>query len=446
MREQIYAANSSANDILKIYFPEQFGERQFLNYPIGHFFLAIANMWNPEKNEILISDINDVRECLGANILSEDVPGQLVSIFGRVQALFDGCVSIKQMRKRLKSLKKNMKYITDSLEQEYVSHISYYAVSKNEIEKFSSALEELEDMEYAEKTGKKHIITTSIEHKAILEIVKALEKKGYDIELVDPERSGFVKPEDILSRVREDTLLVSVMHVNNETGIIQPVEYIGKALSERKVLFHVDATQSCGKLIKEIRGLNYNMLSFSAHKLQGPQGIGVLVLRKDGYRLPPIKGIMYGGQQEHGIRPGTIPVALVAGCGYACEIASLDYERNKEKMDALKKLVLTIFDESGMEYHLNGDQRHCVNSVVNICIPGVVSEALMIMAKQYCSISNGSACTSKNYSPSYVLKAMGIPEEEIECSVRISWGPDTSENELKENLVKLIKIAKQIKG
>ena len=301
-------------------------------------------------------------------------------------------------------------------------------------------------MEYAEKTGKKHIITTSIEHKAILETVKALEKRGYDIELVDPERSGFVKPEDILSRVREDTLLVSVMHVNNETGIIQPVEHIGKALSERKVLFHVDATQSCGKLIKEIRGLKYNMLSFSAHKLQGPQGIGVLVLRKDGYRLPPIKGIMYGGQQEHGIRPGTIPVALVAGCGYACEIASLDYEHNKEKMDALKKLVLTIFDESGMEYHFNGDQRHCVNSAVNICIPGVVSEALMIMAKQYCSISNGSACTSKNYSPSYVLKAMGIPEEEIECSVRISWGPDTSENELKENLVKLIEIAKQIKG
>ena len=129
MREQIYAANSSANDILKIYFPEQFGERQFLNYPIGHFLLAIANMWDPEKNEILISDINDVRECLGANILSEDVPGQLVSIFGKIQALFDGCVSIKQMRKRLKSLKKNMKYITDSLEQEYVSHISYYAVT-----------------------------------------------------------------------------------------------------------------------------------------------------------------------------------------------------------------------------------------------------------------------------------------------------------------------------
>ena len=164
------------------------------------------------------------------------------------------------------------------------------------------------------------------------------------------------------------------------------------------------------------------------------------------YTHLPIKGIMYGGQQEHGIRPGTIPVALVAGCGYACEIATQEYDHNKEKLDSLKKVVLKIFDESGIDYHFNGDQRHCVNSAVNICIPGVVSEALMIMAKQYCSISNGSACTSKNYFPSYVLKAMGIPEEEIECSVRISWGPDTSENELKKNLVKLIEIAKQIKG
>lgn len=301
-------------------------------------------------------------------------------------------------------------------------------------------------MEYAEETGKKHIITTSIEHKAVLETVKALEKKGYDVEFVDPDRSGIVNSEDILSKVREDTLLVSVMHVNNETGMIQPVEHIGKVLAEKKILFHVDATQSCGKLIDEIRTLNYNMLSFSAHKFQGPQGIGVLVLRKDGYRLPPIKGIMYGGQQEHGIRPGTIPVALVAGCGYACEIATQEYDHNKEKLDSLKKVVLKIFGESGIDYHFNGDQRHCVNSAVNICIPGVVSEALMIMAKQYCSISNGSACTSKNYFPSYVLKAMGIPEEEIECSVRISWGPDTSENELKKNLVKLIEIAKQIKG
>lgn len=146
MREQIYAADSSANDILKIYFPEQFGERQFLNYPIGHFFIAIADMWDPENNEILITDINDIRECLGANILFEDTPGELVSIFGRMQALFDGCTSIKQMRKRIKSVKKNLKYIFDSTNQEYVSHISYYAVSSDEMEMLDRALEDLEDI------------------------------------------------------------------------------------------------------------------------------------------------------------------------------------------------------------------------------------------------------------------------------------------------------------
>ena len=146
MREQIYSANSSVNDILKIYFPEQFGERQFLNYPIGHFFIAIANMWDPDNNEILITDINDVRECLGANILSEDTPGELLSVFGRIQSLFDGCTSIKQMRKRIKSLKKNAKYITAPDKQEYVSHITYYASSMDEIEKLDHALEDLEDI------------------------------------------------------------------------------------------------------------------------------------------------------------------------------------------------------------------------------------------------------------------------------------------------------------
>lgn len=146
MKEQIYAANSSVNDILKIYFPEQFGERQFLNYPIGHFFIAIANMWDPENNEILITNIDDISECLKANILAEERSGELSSIFGRMKALFDGCTSIKQMRKRIKLVKKNLKYISDSVEQECISHISYYTVPKDELEKLDRALEDLESI------------------------------------------------------------------------------------------------------------------------------------------------------------------------------------------------------------------------------------------------------------------------------------------------------------
>ena len=179
-------------------------------------------------------------------------------------------------------------------------------------------------VDYGKKTGKKHIITTAIEHKAVLETVKHLSENGFEVEFVKPGINGRVNATDILKKVREDTLLVSVMHVNNETGIIQPVKEIGDVLDQKDVLFHVDATQSCGKLVDEIRSIKYNMLSFSAHKLMGPQGVGVLVLRKKKYKLPPVRNIMYGGQQEHGIRPGTIPVALVAGCGLASEIAHTD--------------------------------------------------------------------------------------------------------------------------
>lgn len=300
--------------------------------------------------------------------------------------------------------------------------------------------------EYANKTGKKHIITSAIEHKAVLESAKAMKSRGFDVDIVNPDLSGRVNVQEIIALLREDTLLVSLMHANNETGIIQPVKELGEVLDERKVLFHIDATQSCGKLVEEIRQLKYNMLSFSAHKLRGPQGIGVLILKKQGYRLPPVKNIMYGGQQEHGIRPGTVPVALVAGCGVACEIAENNYIKNNEKTRDIKKFILDTLENMGIEFNLNGDQNYCLSTTVNVCFPGVMSEALMIASKQYCGISNGSACTSKSYAPSYVLVSMGTPEEVIESSVRISWGPDTSFEELKDNFVHMIEVAKQIKS
>lgn len=146
MSEQIYAADSSANDILKIYFPEQFGERQFLNYPLGHFFIAVANMWDSETNGILISDINDIRECLSAGILAEKTPGRLASIFGKMESLFVGCLSVDEMLSRLKKVKKNKKFISDDKRLEYISHISYYSVSKSEIKELEQALNDLEEL------------------------------------------------------------------------------------------------------------------------------------------------------------------------------------------------------------------------------------------------------------------------------------------------------------
>lgn len=298
--------------------------------------------------------------------------------------------------------------------------------------------------EYAYATNKKHIITTAIEHKAVLETAKVLQQQGFEVDYISPDLSGRISIEDVLSRVRKDTLVVSVMHVNNETGIIQPVYEIGEALQERNVLFHVDATQSFGKLVEELRKVKYNMLSMSAHKLGGPQGIGALILRKQGYKLPPVKAIMYGGQQEHGIRPGTLPVALIAGLGKACEIAEKEYKDNTRICQEIKEKIKSMLEESGLKYKYNGFQEYAIPSTVNVCLDGVSSEALMLSSKEFCGISNGSACNSKSYDPSYVLLAMGIPENEIESSVRISWGHDIKINEFEELFQSVIESAKKL--
>lgn len=298
--------------------------------------------------------------------------------------------------------------------------------------------------DYAALTGKKHIITTSIEHKSVLNTVRYMESHGFEVDYVSPDISGRVSAEDVLKRVKEDTLLVSIMHVNNETGTIQPVKKIGETLAEKDVLFHVDATQSCGKLVEQIRNLHYDMLSLSAHKFRGPQGIGALILKRRNYKLPPVKNIYFGGQQEHGLRPGTIPVALVAGMGKACELAQNEYKKEAKDNQIIKNEMLNLLNSEGVRYELNGDPQYCIDSTLNICFEGVSSEALMLSAKQYCAISNGSACTSKSYDPSYVLKAMGIPIDKIESSVRISWGSGTNHNEIIDNFKKMLKIVKDL--
>lgn len=242
--------------------------------------------------------------------------------------------------------------------------------------------------------------------------------------------------------VREDTVLVSIMHVNNETGIIQPIKEIGEFLADKETFFHIDATQSFGKLVDELKAIKYDMLSMSAHKIAGPQGVGTLVLRKKRYKLPPVKGIMYGGQQERGIRPGTIPVALVVGLGTACALVASEYKQNQEKCLTIKNALLEELNASGVKCEINGDQNYCVPSTLNICFNGVSSEALMLSTKQYCGISNGSACNSKSYEPSYVLTAMGIPTEKIENTVRISWGAESDCEDVVTSFKKLLAVAK----
>lgn len=275
---------------------------------------------------------------------------------------------------------------------------------------------------YADKIGKKHIVTTAIEHKAILEPLGVLEKNGYEISYIRPDKSGRINADELLSAVREDTLLVSVMHANNETGIIQPVDVIGEELSKTDTFFHIDAAQSCGKLVEELRSIKYNMLSASAHKMYGPQGIGTLVLKKKRYKLPPVTSIMYGGSQEHGIRPGTVPTALIAGFGKACEIAVNEYSDNLTQYKKTKDLILGLLSSSGLEYSINGDLTYGMPNTINISFKGVNSEALMLATRQFCAVSNGSACNSHSYKPSHVLTAMGLDSDRIESAIRLSWG------------------------
>lgn len=299
---------------------------------------------------------------------------------------------------------------------------------------------------YGLKAGKKHIVTTSIEHKAVLETAKAMQTQGFEVDYINPGKDGRISAEQIMEKVRDDTLLVSVMHVNNETGMIQPVNKIGEYLEEKNVLFHIDATQSFGKLVEELQLIKYDMLSMSAHKIGGPQGIGALILRRKKYKLPPVKPISYGGKQEHGIRPGTIPVALVAALGYACSLAEKEYAEKQEKCRTIKNRLIFLLNDSGLDYEFNGNQEYCVPNTMNICINGVVSEALMLSTKEYCGISNGSACNSNSYTPSYVLNAMGLSMEQIDNSIRISWGADENIEEVSEAFNNLLKVAKRLVG
>lgn len=279
-------------------------------------------------------------------------------------------------------------------------------------------------LEYAQKTGRNHFITTAIEHKSVIEAMHYLQRHGCQVDFVSPDRSGRIRPDQVLDLVTDKTLLVSVMHVNSETGIIQPVEEIGKCLENTPTFFHVDATQSFGKLNGILRGMKYDMLSVTAHKLGGPQGVGALVLRRDKtYRRPPVVPLMYGGQQERGFRPGTTPVALVAGFAKAAEICDKECEQYLRACAEIKESFLKAID--GLDYTLNGDQAHCLPSTVNVSFRGVDAEGIFLAMKDEYAFSNGSACNSGSHAPSYVLTAMGLEEERVNEAVRISWGKDT---------------------
>ncbi|MGD9590738.1 MAG: cysteine desulfurase DndA [Pyrinomonadaceae bacterium] len=272
---------------------------------------------------------------------------------------------------------------------------------------------------FANETGKRHIISTEIEHKAVLEPLEMLSKRGFDITLVAPDLDGSVSAENIKARLREDTILVSVMHVNNETGVIQPITDIVNILDGHPAFLHVDAAQGFGKDIPTLQSRRIDLISISGHKIYAPKGIGALIVRRRGYDRLPIQPLMVGGGQEQGLRPGTLPVHLAVGLGLASELAIKNF--SQRQADCKKFRDRLLCELLPLNPVINGDLKMSLPNVVNLSFLGIDSEALMLALKNEIAISNGSACTAHLYKPSHVLKAMGLDDDSIQTAVRLSW-------------------------
>jgi cysteine desulfurase len=266
---------------------------------------------------------------------------------------------------------------------------------------------------------KRHIITTQIEHKAVLEPCTVLEREGFQITRLPVGTSGAADPEMVRSALRPDTLLVSVMHVNNETGIVQPLDGIAEVMRDHPAYFHTDAAQGFGKDIEPLHNSRIDLISISGHKIYGPKGIGALVMRRRGYDKPPIQPLLYGGGQERGVRPGTLPVELIVALGAAAEAALRDHTTRRVTCRRIREKALKAL--LPLDPKLTGDQSLVMDHVMNLAFPGLDSEALIVALKDLIAISNGSACTSSSYTPSHVLKAMGMTDDEANCCVRLSW-------------------------
>lgn len=267
--------------------------------------------------------------------------------------------------------------------------------------------------------GKTHIISTRIEHKAVLEPIEHLAKEGFEVDLVAPSKQGRVEAEKIARLLRPNTMLVSVMSANNETGVIQPLAELTEALAHHPAWLHVDAAQTFGKLVPELRHPRIDLISASGHKIYGPKGVGVLVVRHRGKQKVPLTPLTFGGGQEHGLRPGTLPVPLIVGLGKAAELAAKNHQARETQCRAFREKFLRAIEP--LQPHLHGEEGKVLAHTVNASFPGVSAEEVMLRLKDVAAVSNGSACTSSSYQPSHVLKAMHLGKEEIVGAVRFSW-------------------------
>lgn len=288
----------------------------------------------------------------------------------------------------------------------------------------------------------KHIITTEIEHHAVLHTCETLEKDGYEVTYLPVDETGKVSIEEVKRALREDTILVSIMYGNNEVGTIQPIQEIGELLEDHQAFFHTDAVQAYGMMPIDVHELKVDFLSASAHKINGPKGIGFLFARKG----VPFKPLLHGGQQERKRRAGTENVPSAVGFAKAAEISKQCLAEKAERYQNFKKVMIHQFEDAGIDYKINGDLDNALPHVLNISFPGTNVEAFLVnMDLAGIAVSSGSACTAGSIEPSHVLVSMfGKQSERTKNSIRFSFGMGNTEDEVRKVAEMAVNIVKRL--
>ena len=286
-----------------------------------------------------------------------------------------------------------------------------------------------------------HIITSKIEHKAVLDPCRQLEREGFEVTYLDPNEDGVITLDMLKKHIKDETILVSLMHINNELGSVTDIEEIGNFTRENNIIFHVDAAQSTGKVNIDLSNLNVDLMSFSGHKTYGPKGVGALyVRRKPRVRL---EALIHGGGHERGFRSGTLATHQIVGMGEAFKIAQDEMEKDNKHIKKLSDIFYKEISEIE-EIFLNGNEKNKVPNITNVSFAYIEGESL-IMALQDVAVSSGSACTSASLEPSYVLRALGRPDELAHSSIRFSFGRFTTEEEVRSVAETTKKVVAQLR-
>ena len=291
------------------------------------------------------------------------------------------------------------------------------------------------------KSKGNHIITSKIEHKAVLDPCRQLEREGFEVTYLEPNEGGIITPKMVDDAIKDSTILVSIMHINNELGTVNNIEDIGEITRSKNIFFHVDAAQSTGKTKIDLANMKIDLMSFSAHKTYGPKGIGALYVR----RKPRVRieALIHGGGHERGMRSGTLPTHQIVGMGEAFRIAKLEMDDDLKKIQKLHDIFLKELDSIEHVY-LNGDIENKVPNILNVSFNFIEGESL-IMGLKDVAVSSGSACTSASLEPSYVLRALGRKDELAHSSIRFSFGRFTSESEVLSTLNTLKNVVERLR-